>query len=111
MSGLLHRIAHWCFAHRWLVAAVWLVVLAATVTGAKVSGGQLDRGFTVPGSPSQIALNQVQQDFPASAGTSAQRQGRDRSRLATWQRRRSDYSREPVMDPDARFAVGGVILG
>jgi putative drug exporter of the RND superfamily len=42
------------------------------VTGAKVSGGQLDRGFTVPGSPSQIALNQVQQDFPASAGTSAQ---------------------------------------
>ena len=35
-------------------------------------GGQLDNTFTIPGSPSQTALDQVQTDFPAAGGTSAQ---------------------------------------
>ncbi len=72
MSRVLHAIARWCFGHRWLVVAVWLLVLVAGAVGAKASGGTLDNTFTIPGSQSQQALNQVQRDFPAAAGTSAQ---------------------------------------
>jgi putative drug exporter of the RND superfamily len=72
MSRVLSRIGRACFAHRWLVAAVWLIVLAGAGAGMKIGGGQLDNTFTIPGSPSQTALDQVQADFPAAGGTSAQ---------------------------------------
>jgi RND superfamily putative drug exporter len=72
MSRMLYRIGRACFAHRWLVAAVWLVVLTGAGVGVKIGGGQLDNSFTIPGSPSQTALDQVKTDFPAAGGTSAQ---------------------------------------
>jgi uncharacterized membrane protein YdfJ with MMPL/SSD domain len=72
MSGVLSRIGRACFAHRWLVVVIWLVLLAAAGAGAKAAGGQLDNTFTIPGSPSQTALDQVKKDFPDAGGTSAQ---------------------------------------
>src|SRR5215469_7772287 len=72
MSRVLYRIGRACFAHRRLVAAVWLVLLVGAGVGMKISGGQLDNSFTVPGSPSQTALDQVKNDFPNAGGTSAQ---------------------------------------
>jgi putative drug exporter of the RND superfamily len=72
MSGVLYRIGRACFARRWLVVAVWLVVLGAAGAGMKIGGGQLDNAFTIPGSQSQSALDQVQHEFPATGGTSAQ---------------------------------------
>src|SRR5262245_8964662 len=72
MSGVLYRIGRAYFAHRWLVVAAWLVLLAAAGAGMKVGGGQLDNTFTIPGSPSQTALDQVKNDFPDAGGTSAQ---------------------------------------
>src|SRR5215471_6408171 len=41
-------------------------------TSMKIGGGQLDNTFTIPGSPSQTALDQVKNDFPDAGGTSAQ---------------------------------------
>jgi len=72
MSGVLYRIGRACFARRWLVVAVWLVVLGAAGAGMKIGGGQLDNTFTIPGSQSQTALDQVRSEFPAAGGTSAQ---------------------------------------
>jgi putative drug exporter of the RND superfamily len=72
MSGVLYRIGRACFARRRLVVAVWLVVLGGAAAGVKISGGHLDNTFTVPGSPAQTALDQVQKDFPDAGGTSAQ---------------------------------------
>jgi putative drug exporter of the RND superfamily len=72
MSGFLHRLARWCYAHRWVVVTIWLALLVVAVVGARVGNGTLDRAFSVPGTPSQVALNQVKEDFPASAGVSAQ---------------------------------------
>jgi RND superfamily putative drug exporter len=72
MSGALYRLGRACFAHRWLVVAIWVLMLVGAGTGVKLGGGHLDNTFTIPGSQSQIALNQVKQDFPDSGGTSAQ---------------------------------------
>lgn len=72
MSGALYRLSRACFAHRWLVLAIWVLVLAGAGAGMKLGGGQLDNTFTIPGSQSQTALNQVKHDFPDSGGTSAQ---------------------------------------
>lgn len=72
MSGVLYRIGRACFARRWLVVVIWLVLLAAAGAGMKIGGGQLDNTFTIPGSPSQTALDQVKNDFPDAGGTSAQ---------------------------------------
>jgi RND superfamily putative drug exporter len=72
MSKVLYRIGRACFAHRWLVVSLWLLVIVAGALGAKAAGGQLDDTFTIPGSQSQTALDQVQRDFPAAGGTSAQ---------------------------------------
>jgi RND superfamily putative drug exporter len=72
MSRVLYRVGRSCFAHRWLVVVTWLLVVIAAGAGMKISGGQLDNTFTIPGSPSQTALDQVKKDFPAAGGTSAQ---------------------------------------
>jgi len=72
MSRILYRIGRACFAHRWLVVVTWLVVIIAAGAGMKIGGGQLDNTFTIPGSESHTALDQVQQDFPVAGGTSAQ---------------------------------------
>jgi RND superfamily putative drug exporter len=72
MSGVLLRIGRACYARRWLVVGIWLVVLVAAGAGMKIGGGQLDNAFTIPGSASQTALDQVKTDFPAAGGTSAQ---------------------------------------
>jgi putative drug exporter of the RND superfamily len=72
MSGALYRLSRACFAHRWLVLAIWVLVLAGAGAGMKLGGDQLDNTFTIPGSQSQTALNQVKHDFPDSGGTSAQ---------------------------------------
>ena len=57
-----------CYARRWLVVGIWLVVLVAAGAGMKIGGGQLDNTFTIPGSPSQTAPDQVKTDFPAAGG-------------------------------------------
>jgi putative drug exporter of the RND superfamily len=72
MSRMLYRIGRACFARRWLVVVIWLVVVVAAGAGMKLSGGQLDNTFTIPGSSSQAALDQVKKDFPVAGGTSAQ---------------------------------------
>lgn len=72
MSKVLYRAGRACFVHRWLVLAIWVLVLVGAGAGMKLGGGQLDNTFSIPGSPSQNALNQVKHDFPNSGGTSAQ---------------------------------------
>jgi RND superfamily putative drug exporter len=72
-----------CFRHRWRVIAVWLILLIAAGVGMKVASAQLDNTFTIPGSESNSALQQVKAEFPSAGGTSAQLvfQARDGSTL------------------------------
>jgi RND superfamily putative drug exporter len=72
MSTLLYRLGRACFRRRRLVSAVWVLVLAAVVTLLVTVGGQFDDEFTIPGSESQTALDQLRDASPAAAGASAQ---------------------------------------
>jgi RND superfamily putative drug exporter len=72
MSTLLYRLGRACFRRRGTVAALWAVVLAAVVAGVVTVGGQFDDAFTIPGSESQQALDQLRDASPAAAGASAQ---------------------------------------
>jgi RND superfamily putative drug exporter len=72
MSTLLYRLGRACFRRRGLVSAAWVVVLAAVVTVLVTVGGQFDDEFTIPGSESQTALDQLRDASPAAAGAGAQ---------------------------------------
>ena len=72
MSTLLYRLGRACFRRRGTVAALWAVVLAAVVAGVVTVGGQFDDAFTIPGSESQQALDQLRDASPAAAGASAE---------------------------------------
>ena len=74
MASLLYRIARAAFRRRRLVLAIWLAAAAATIACMAAFGGagKINQTFTVPGAQSQQALDRMQQEFPAAAGTSAQ---------------------------------------
>ncbi|MCQ4079965.1 MMPL family transporter [Streptomyces sp. RB6PN25] len=74
MATALYRLGRLAFRRRRLVLAAWLAAIAAVVSCVFAFGGadKLDDAFTIPGSQSQQALDRMQHDFPAAAGTSAQ---------------------------------------
>ncbi|MFI9616473.1 MMPL family transporter [Streptomyces sp. NPDC052023] len=72
MATALHRIGRFSLAHRRLVIALWMAVLAAVVASAVSFGGSTTNSITVPGTQSQEAIDELQQDFPESHVGSAQ---------------------------------------
>jgi RND superfamily putative drug exporter len=60
-------LARWCFAHRFLVVAAWLVVLAGVGVGSASLGSRYNDGFSVAGTGSAKAL-----DLLKSSGMLAQ---------------------------------------
>ena len=72
MSSGLSRIGSWCFRHRRLVLAGWLIVIAAlAVVAANVKQPTTD-SFNIPGTQSQQALDLLNQKFPGAGGAQAQ---------------------------------------
>ncbi len=57
--------------HHWRIVAGWVVLLAGVWAIGISLGGEANNDFTLPGSSSQEALDLLEQDFPAAAGTSA----------------------------------------
>ena len=74
MPTFLHGLGRFAFRHRRSVLAAWLAVVAVALTCMVAFGGtgKLDNTFTIPGSESQQALDQMKTDFPSYSGTSAQ---------------------------------------
>lgn len=72
MSSVLYRLGQWVFRHRRLVIIAWLLALALAGSAAVGLKGKTDDAFTIPGSQSQQALDQLQRTFPATAGSSGQ---------------------------------------
>ncbi|HEX2073869.1 MAG TPA: MMPL family transporter [Geodermatophilus sp.] len=72
MATLLARLGRAAYRSRRLVAAVWMLALAAVVAVLVTAGGSFDDRFTIPGSESQEALDRLAELAPASAGAGAQ---------------------------------------
>src|SRR5688572_28849519 len=69
MSTFLARLGRASYRHRGLVSVAWLAVLGVVVTLLVTVGGSFDDEFTIPGSESQAALDQLN---AVSAGLAAQ---------------------------------------
>src|SRR6476661_1688436 len=72
MSTFLARLGRASFRHRGIVSVAWLVIRGAVVALLVTVGGAFQDKFTIPGSESQDALDQLAALAPASAGAGAQ---------------------------------------
>jgi RND superfamily putative drug exporter len=72
MATLLARLGRASYRHRGLVSVAWLAVLGAVVTLLVTVGGSFDDEFSIPGSESQDALDQLDAASPGAAGVGAQ---------------------------------------
>jgi putative drug exporter of the RND superfamily len=64
MATFLYRLGRFCYRHRWQLTGVWALVLVLTGVGAATLSGQMSNSFTVPGTESQQAINQLAERFP-----------------------------------------------
>lgn len=69
--ALIERWGRFAARHHWPTVAGWVVLLGAVWAISIVLGGEPSNNFTLPGSSSQDALDLMEEDFPAAAGTSA----------------------------------------
>jgi RND superfamily putative drug exporter len=64
MATFLYRLGRFCYRHRWQLTGVWVLVLALTGVGAATLSGPMSNTFSVPGTESQQAINQLADRFP-----------------------------------------------
>ncbi len=66
--GVVARVAAWTTRHRGRVLLAWVLVLVVAVAAFKSAGSDFSNSLTLPGTPSQAAVNELQRDFPQRAG-------------------------------------------
>jgi RND superfamily putative drug exporter len=71
MASFLYRLGRFAFRRRWLIAALWLAVLAAALTGAATLSGPTSDAFRIPGTPSQQAIDLLGERFPQASADGA----------------------------------------
>jgi RND superfamily putative drug exporter len=71
MASFLYRLGRSAFRRRWLVAATWLGVLAATLVGAVALSGPTADSFSIPGTPAQQANDLLSERFPEASAEGA----------------------------------------
>ncbi len=72
MAIVLQRLATLAFRRRRIFLTTWLLIIVATVGSYAAFGSAINSQFTIPGSSSQNALDELQKTLPPAAGTSAQ---------------------------------------
>ncbi|MRG58837.1 MMPL family transporter [Agromyces sp. CFH 90414] len=71
MALLLHRIGRFAYRRAWVVIAAWVLALGALLGLGLGVGGQLQESYSIPGTESQEAIDQLAAVFPQTAGASA----------------------------------------
>jgi len=71
VAWFLYRLGRFAFRRRWLVVSLWLVILAAAFTGAATLSGPTSDAFRIPGTPSQEAIDLLQDRFPQASADGA----------------------------------------
>src|SRR5450755_689617 len=77
MASYLYRLGRFAFRRRRIVIVVWLVVLAAAITGAATLSGPTSNAFRIPGTPSQRAIDVLAQHRETDGRTSDRAAGSD----------------------------------
>lgn len=72
MSRYLFALGGLSFRRRWLVLGTWLAVLIGVAVAFVGFRGEPSDNFTIPGTESQRAVEQLQQRLPAFAGAQTQ---------------------------------------
>jgi RND superfamily putative drug exporter len=72
VATLLQRVATLAFRRRRTFITVWLLLIVAVVGCYVAFGSTINSEFTIPGSSSQNARDELQKTLPPAAGTSAQ---------------------------------------
>src|ERR671926_453057 len=67
MTRALHGLGRLCVRHRFVVVAIWLVVVVALAALARASGEQTSDDLVLPGTDSQRATDTLSRDFPTQA--------------------------------------------
>ena len=71
MARYLYRLGSFSFHHRRIVAAAWLVILAALVVGSQSVNATTSNSFSIPGTEGQRALDLLSKKFPGTGGATA----------------------------------------
>jgi len=72
VSASLYDLGRATFRRRGLVVAVWAAILVIIAAGAMLFGKDLDNTFSIPGSESQDAMNELAHIVPSMTGAQAQ---------------------------------------
>ncbi|OJZ62589.1 hypothetical protein BRW64_26395, partial [Mycolicibacterium diernhoferi] len=68
MSRYLYALGRFSFHRRWVVLGVWLALLLGMAAAFVGLRGDPSDNFTIPGTESQRAVEQLQRNLPAFAG-------------------------------------------
>jgi len=71
MATYLYRIGRFAFRRWRLVAVGWLALLALVITGAVTLSGPTSEAFSIPGTPSQQAIDTLGDRFPEASADGA----------------------------------------
>jgi putative drug exporter of the RND superfamily len=67
MTGLLYKLGHACARWRFVVLALWVVLIVALVIAAGQAGSNTTNNVTLPGAGSQSATDLLSERFPSQA--------------------------------------------
>jgi len=71
LARFLHGLGRAAARRHWLVLALWAVLIAGAIVGARASGGETVDVFSIPGSQSEESEDLLDEKFPAQVGDSA----------------------------------------
>lgn len=69
---VLSALARMSTRHRWIVVAIWLVLILGAVLGSRAIGGTFNNDLTLAGTDSQAAYDTLREQFPELAGDGMQ---------------------------------------
>lgn len=72
MSSALYSLGHRAYRARWVVVAIWLAIFVAIGGAAALFAKGTDNSFSIPGTESQQAIDQLNNTFPQVSGSNAQ---------------------------------------
>jgi putative drug exporter of the RND superfamily len=72
MANLLYKLGQLSAKRSWLVIISWILILGATIGLMANFAGKLSTTMSLPGTPSQVVIDDLQKSFPAATNGSAQ---------------------------------------